>query len=74
MSGMRELSIRRNALCANATSSHHANQSPTTKRGGDGKMARRKGGRKTMMQKIMEKVRKGKRLTKREREYLRRRR
>ena len=36
-------------------------------------MARRKGGRKTMMQKIMEKVRKGKRLTKREREYLRRR-
>ncbi len=37
-------------------------------------MARRKGGRKTMMQKIMEKVRKGKRLTKREREYLRRRR
>jgi len=37
-------------------------------------MARRKGGRKTMMQKIMEKVRKGKKLTKREREYLRRRR
>ena len=37
-------------------------------------MVRRKGGRKTMMQKIMEKVRKGKRLTKREREYLRRRR
>jgi len=30
--------------------------------------------RKTMMQKIMEKVRKGKKLTKREREYLRRRR
>jgi len=37
-------------------------------------VARRRGGRKTMMQKIMEKVRKGKRLTKREREYLRRRR
>ena len=37
-------------------------------------MARRRSGRKTMMHKIMEKVRKGKKLTKREREYLKRKR
>jgi len=54
MNGMRGWRSQKNALSANATSSHHANQNPAimlarVKRGGEYEVARRKGGRKTMM-------------------------